>query len=604
MRRPNEAVEIFGQETRIGGFCFDVAVRTKRDPVLGYVAAVRHQVPVRDMVGVQVNRAIFLVVCQMIVAALSVQTSTTANDTPVAVPAENSGAKGFSNCFLFRSHRSSITCREKKATLRFFRSVARVYWISSIAGDGDSIGTSKVAGFLVRLDTERYNPSMDATKILRKGITTAQECMSQDPKLSELILQQLLKCDPEHREGLELLGLCKYQLGQYAESIDVFQRLLRLGQTQANVWNAIGLSYLRNGNPDLAESAIRTAITIEPDAIYYQNLGCLCGETGRFDEAKWCFTRAIEINPGCAEAHVERAFCYFLEGDWESGFREYEWRFQTVDQLAWYAKTYSPDKLWDGSSLRDKRFLVYLEQGLGDGIQFVRYVKEIKNRGAFVIVHTPRPLKPLLEKITWIDEVVTGEQICRCDYHSASMSLPRLLGDYEISGEPYLNRPDSPRSSQMFSVGVVWAGSARHPNDLNRSIPMSHFSELASPEVQLFSLQKGHKCGPEMTDLSPMIQTMDDTATLLAGLDLLITCDSAPAHLAGALGIPCWLLLPYVPDWRWGLIGSSTPWYRSVEIIRQNKQGDWTELFSRAKKKLLEWPRPDSNRDALSSTRS
>lgn len=511
-----------------------------------------------------------------------------------------------------------------------------------------------------------------ANDIMENAMKTANELLHEKPRVAELILRQLLKCDPEHLGALELLGICKQHLGCYEESIEILQTVLELDPKSTDAWNNLGLAYNAVGKYDKAIECAQKAIEISPRHYFYGNLGlhyiskgdyaraekavldgiaiqatpqllgnlgCFYGEVGDTERARQAFTEALKLDPDYPVSHVELAFTYFLDGDWENGFKEYEHRFQMYHQLSYYLKCYDQTKRWDGqASLKDKRILVYCEQGLGDAVQFVRYVKKLKELGAYTIVHCHEALELMLERVDWIDEILVRD-ITRSkvdplpdyDYQCSAISLPYLLKDFNVCGKPYLTPATTKFRehiqkdySQTFNIGIVWAGSPSHPNDRHRSIPLKHFKLLSDmPEIKLFSLQldtRPHKydllhrepgkdaiyrtsfdsaatsCvdyteGAEdvaLVNLSFMVQSVEDTATILAGLDLLISCDTAPVHIAGAIGTPCWLLLPFSPDWRWGKSGDSTVWYDSVRVFRQTRKGDWTSVFHKLKQKLGE----------------
>lgn len=508
-----------------------------------------------------------------------------------------------------------------------------------------------------------------AGEIMENAMKTANELVQQRPQVAELILRQLLRCDPEHLGALELLGICKQHLGCYEESIEILETVLELDAKSADAWNNLGLAYNAVGKYDkaiecsnnaisisphnyyfgnlglhylskkdyaLAEKAVLDGLAIEKTPQLFGNLGCLYGELGDTDRARQSFLEALKIDPEYPVSHVELAFTYFLDGNWAEGFKEYEHRFEMYHQLSYYINQYDQQRRWDGkTSLEGKRILVYCEQGIGDAVQFVRYVRQLKERGAYTIVHCHEALELIFERVDWIDEIIVrdittgkGQNFPEYDYQCASISFPYLLNDFNISGKPYLvpatlkfREHIQKDYGQTFNIGITWAGSPMHPNDRNRSIPLKLFKSISEMEgVNLFSLQLDTRprkynllhrepgkdaiyrtsfesassdcidfCeGAEdvkMVDLSFMIQSVEDTATILPGLDLLISCDTATVHVAGAIGTPCWLLLPFSSDWRWGK-GDSTVWYDSIKIFRQQSKGDWAGVFKCVKEEL------------------
>jgi tetratricopeptide (TPR) repeat protein len=510
-----------------------------------------------------------------------------------------------------------------------------------------------------------------ADDIMDKAIETAGELLSTKPDVAEVVLKQLLKCDPEHLGGLQLLGLCKHRMGQNAEAVEIFQAALELDPTSADNHNNIGLAYSGLDNTERAIEYMSKAIELKPEQFLfmnnialqyrnrgdratavekleraleikeipqmYLNLGGIYGELHELDKAKKCFSRAVELDPNYSAAHVDLAMVNHLQGNFLEGFQEYEWRFEYYPQMCHYIRSYDQARRWDGeASLEGKKFLIYCEQGLGDAIQFVRYTRELKKLGAYVILHCAPTLDDVLSRCESVDETVQrdivynkGDEFPSYDYQCAAMSLPYLLKIEKPTGEPYLepatndfNKYLAEEYGDSFNIGIIWAGSPAHPHDKRRSIPLSNFRALHETEgVKLFSLQLDvgkRKYGsvayptesPErlsafqaerdiidycegcddmnLVDLCPMIQSFEDTATIFAGLDLVICCDTAAAHLAGAMGRPCWIALPYNPDWRWKKEGDTTEWYDSVRLFRQEERDDWTGVFEKIKVALDE----------------
>ena len=512
-----------------------------------------------------------------------------------------------------------------------------------------------------------------ANDIMEDAVAKAGELLHNKPLIAEIILKQLLKCDPEHLAGLQLMGLCKHRLGENAEAVEIIQTALELDPDNGDNWNNLGLAYAGLGEHKRAIDSIQKAIDIKPEQFLFKNnlalqyrltgdyenavrllqeavateerpqlwlnLGGIYGEMKDVDSAKRCFENALKIDPEYPAAYVDLAFAYHLKGDWKNGFAAYEWRFWYYPQMSYYLNAYDMGKLWNGKDdVSGKRVLVYGEQGLGDIIQFVRYCKDLKAKGAHVIVHTPDSLDSVIKRIDGVDETTNrdivnkkGDEFPAYDYQFSMMSFPHLLNIQKIDGSPYIRPITTAFRDYMkeeykgtFNVGVVWAGSPAHPHDRRRSIPLKEFRGLHDMEgVRLFSLQmdmrkrqygvtfrqvnsttnndplnaKFHKedglidfqegCEDmKLVDLTKMIQSFEDTCTILAGLDLVICCDTAVAHLAGAMGVPVWVMVPFNPDWRWGLTAENTHWYDSMRLFRQKERDNWTEVFERVEKEL------------------
>lgn len=301
-------------------------------------------------------------------------------------------------------------------------------------------------------------------------------------------------------------------------------------------------------------------------------------------EAQSSCEEIVHENPDWATARFSLAQIYLSLGKYKDGFRELECRWQIDDSLNWrYREIYDFDKWWDGSSLDGKTILLFCEQGLGDGIQFARYIDKLKGK---IIVHAHRPLAPLLQAEVIVADIGETPEFPAYDYVCSTMSLPHLLQDLEPDGRPYLTA----EKRKIGGVGVIWGGTPGHPLDADpyscRSIPVHHFHRL---NAELISLQLEHRPDlgePWFPSMIDQIHDARDTAEIMLGMDLIITCDTSTAHLAGALGCPCWLLLPYIPCWRWGIDSESTPWYNSVRIFRQKEPGNWDAVFDEVARQL------------------
>lgn len=507
-----------------------------------------------------------------------------------------------------------------------------------------------------------------ANKVMDEAIEEAGKFLEKSPAITELICKQLIKCDPEHLGGLQLLGLAKHRLGQNAEAIEIIQTALEIDPTCADNHNNLGLAYAGLENHERAIEYIEKAIDLNPNqylfynnlALQYRliedydksiktmkeaiemfpgspqmwtNLGGLYGEIKDVDESIKCFETAIKYEPSYSAAHIDLACSYFLKKEWKLGFEEYEWRFDYFSQMSYYKKSYDQDKRWNGrNSLQGKNLLIYAEQGLGDAVQFVRYIPQLKELGAHITIHCSPNLDPLLKRCEGVDKTMNrdivngnGDEFPEYDYQCSIMSLPYLLKDFNITGKPYIKAVtpnfkkfiDEEYGTDKLKVGIVWGGSPAHPYDKRRSIPLKEFMPIYEMEkVQLFSLQfdtrprkhglsnDGFDMRPgsdgkiidlaegceemKLIDLTTMIQSFEDTCTILEGLDLLISCDTSVCHLAGAMGKPCWMCVAYNPDWRWGVEGNTTEWYDSLRIFRQPARHDWKSVFEEVKKELNE----------------
>jgi tetratricopeptide (TPR) repeat protein len=410
--------------------------------------------------------------------------------------------------------------------------------------------------------------------------------------------QACLNLKPDHTDALNNLGLVLYEQNRFEESIILFQQSICAKPELTNAWYNLGMALQAQGQPE---------------------------------EAIEAYNQVIKIFPDSAEAHFNRSIALLLTENFEEGWVEYEWRFRSFEKKK-DAEQKKSLMHWDGSSLIKRRILVNDEQGIGDTFQFIRYLSMLKELGGFVFFETSKPLSGLLEKFAGIDELVepspVGFSQNEFDSFVPLMSLPGIFNTTleTIPGTtPYLfashkkveiwqDRIDQ----HMFNVGIVWAGNpttkyeqaglsglehvnlawAGNPSNkiaAGRSNRLEFFKPLAEFEgVQLYGLQKGAAAG-QVEDLSNSINVINlgeefedfsDTAGVIDNLDLIITVDTSVAHLAGAMGKPVWVLIPYVPDWRWMIEREDSPWYPTMRLFRQQTKGNWNHVFERVASEL------------------
>ena len=332
-------------------------------------------------------------------------------------------------------------------------------------------------------------------------------------------------------------------------------------------------------------------------------------DQGKLDEAVACYHRALELKPDYADAHLNLSLSSLLTGDFRRGWPEYQWRWKTK---RWQQRD-RPQPLWDGQPLQGRTILLHAEQGLGDTIQFIRYAPLVKQAGATVLVECQQPLVRLLAGCRGVDALIgRGDDLPPYDVQAPLLSLP---GIFRTSLQtipvdvPYLFADPGLIAHWRGElgpiagarIGIAWRGNPEHRNDRTRSLSLRCFESLAGlPGIRLLSLQKG--AGAEqlqeardhfpVTDLGSRLEDFMDTAAVLANLDLVIACDTAVAHLAGALGAAVWVALPFVPDWRWLLDRSDSPWYPTMRLFRQRTPGDWAGVFQEIKAELCVQHRP------------
>jgi Flp pilus assembly protein TadD len=402
---------------------------------------------------------------------------------------------------------------------------------------------------------------------------------------------------PEAHFNLAIVLRDQHQIHQ---AITAFRRALALRPDYIHALTNLANELRNTGELDESIAAYNRLLAIRPNrAETHSNLGLALEDAGRLDEAIAEYRRGIALKPDLAGAHSNLGMALLLRGDWQQGWPEYEWRLQISD--ASQDKPGAPR--WDGRELNGRTILLFAEQGLGDTIHFIRYLPRVAQFGGRVLVEAPEPLIRLLRQLPGAEQwIPKGQPLPRFDVQCPLMSLPGIFGTTPSTIPPLndLLRPD-PELAEAWrrrmrqkppglNVGLAWAGSTKHKNDRNRSIPLSLLAPLAAPGVQFYSLQKGDAAAQatqasgqmSITDWTQELHDFADTAALIDHLDLIISVDTAVAHLSAAMGKPTWLLLPFVPDWRWLRDREDTPWYPSMRLFRQTKIGDWPGVIQRA----------------------
>jgi len=402
------------------------------------------------------------------------------------------------------------------------------------------------------------------------------------------------------------LGDALRRIGRSAEAIEEFHRAIHLQPDYARAHSNLGAALLEVDRLEDAERSIRTALSIDesfPEA--HTNLGNFFLAVSRHSEAIAAFRRAIELRPDYALAHHQLGWSLLLTGDYGAAWPEYEWRLK-VPEFNIPRRDY-PRPRWAGEDLSGKRILLYGEQGRGDRIQFARYVPLVARRAAKVFLTCQADLMRLYRGLDAAVELIEpGAPPPEFDVHCSLASLPMLFCTTlaTIPPAPYLHA-DAALSEQWrqrlqsvpakIKIGLAWAGSPKNKLDRHRSIPLSAFAPLSQiPDAHFFSLQKGDAAqqsaappsGMALTDWTADLLDFADTAALIANLDCVITVDTAAAHLAGALGKPCYVLLPTACDWRWLENRPDSAWYASIRLLRQSTRQDWTAPVSQVAQAL------------------
>jgi tetratricopeptide (TPR) repeat protein len=422
------------------------------------------------------------------------------------------------------------------------------------------------------------------------------------PEESLASYERAIAADPDQAELHYGRANALRNLGRNDEAVASYDRALARKPDYAHAHHNRANSLRDLNRPAEALASYDKAIAVEANyAGAWNGRGICLQHLGRHDEAIASYDRALAIAPQFAEAHHNRGLACLLEGDFAAGWPECEWRWQSPQ----FVQHNFACPAWRGSeSLAGKRILLHAEQGLGDTIMFIRYVPRVVAMGARVALALPPRLIPLfsgIEGVEWI--LAPGESMPNPDLHCALMSLPLAFNTSlaTIPAEvPYIApAPDLVAkwsrvlgSSDRLRVGLVWSGNPGHLNDRNRSIPLEKFAPIIGQSaVEFIALQpdvRPHDA--EVLQRHPEIrhfgQDFANGAAILALLDLVISVDTALAHLAGALAKPVWIPLPAFPDWRWLLERKDSPWYPTARLFRQTSPGSWDDVIERMASEL------------------
>jgi Flp pilus assembly protein TadD len=441
------------------------------------------------------------------------------------------------------------------------------------------------------------------------------------PSQAEPLFAQAIELNPTNSVYRNNLGLAFWDQGRPAEAAECYRQSLELNPEANDVRMNLGVVLSDLGRFDEAIEHLREAVRIEPNSPdTLQNLGMTLGRLGRWPEAVDHYNRALELRPDYAEVHRNRAYGWLYMGDFERGWAEHEWRLRCRRHVGCQVDR----PLWRGEPLEGRSILLHTEQGFGDTLQFIRYASMVKERGGLVFVAAQTRILRIVAQCPGVDLAFDGTSLVpNCQVHAPLMSLPAILGTSLQSVPnrvPYLPtepivverwrqalavaiREDPPggqdvwgsiasaRADRPLLIGVAWQGSTQNPMDRFRSFPLAELAPVADiPGVRLVGVQAvdGMDQIPALGGRFPIVELPTkrprefvDTAALLSLLDLVITPDTAVAHLAGGLGVPVWLALSTVGEWRWMLDREDSPWYPTMRIFRQSVYGQWGPVFRR-----------------------
>lgn len=425
------------------------------------------------------------------------------------------------------------------------------------------------------------------------------------PESARLALQRAIAICPVHANAYSNLAVVLFKDGEKPGAETCAKKALCLNPSHANTWSNLAVMMRSPSLISAARTFANRAIVVDPDSVDAQNnLGVVLHEEGSYREAIEAYTAAIRRNPELAMAHCNRGQTLLLLGQLRDGWRDYEWRYQ--DHSTGVLPRKPPERQWHPEhGFTHRTLLLHSEQGLGDTLQFCRYASRVADLGSEVVLEVQPPLKSL---ITTMDSrlrvIASDEGVPHYDRHC---SLLTMAGYFESQGEappmqcgylhPAFARLQALRGilgeRSRQRIGLCMSGHPAHPRDAVRSIPLPLLASLIMDNFDFYLIQKDSAMDAA-TGLSPFInlkipaiQDFEDTAALIQLMDLVISVDTSVAHLAGALNVPVWLLLPSVPDWRWLAKGDRTRWYASMQLFRKKPGEGWDSLLSDVRRRLL-----------------
>jgi len=462
----------------------------------------------------------------------------------------------------------------------------------------------------VYLAQKRYSEAEEAFREVLKidpdnviGVRHLVQCLQHTPEFlseAEDLLQSAIKQDPDNAAiWIQLASIYANDYDRYEEAEEAFKQGLKLAPESPSAYHNYGQIKRAHGDLAEAEKLFLRGIELQhpEDSNYAFSLALCYLFMEDLDPAMKWFRKAAELDPDHNAAKVYIAFVLFLQGKMREGWEQYETRLKLRE---FKGLNYGRPR-WDGSELDDQPILLLREQGLGDNIQFIRYAKQVAEKGGKVVVCAWEQLETLFGSVDGVSVVTRGVPEPKHFHRFCSlMSLPYILGDDDDTvpdGSSYMEAPEDAvqkwrariEEHPGFRVGLVWRGNSMHVNDKFRSSSMAEMSQLLSiPNTSFFSLMKERPDSESnlpdgLIELGEGFDDFTDTAAAMACLDLVITVDTSICHLAGALGRPVWTMLAKGPDFRWGLKGDTTPWYDSMKLYRQSTLGKWDDVYEAIK---------------------
>ncbi|MBU2699889.1 tetratricopeptide (TPR) repeat protein [Sporomusaceae bacterium BoRhaA] len=428
---------------------------------------------------------------------------------------------------------------------------------------------------------------------------------------AEMSFKKAIELNPQYAKAFNNLGLIYEQLDRLPQAVDMLQHAIKIQPDFLLAYHNLTVILVKINRFAEAENYLRQAIDLKPDFYEtYRRLGVVLKKMRRLKEAELAYQKALELADSDQAVSVRHVLgvLYLLCGQFAKGWPHYEYRRIVYEQHIYAPPTpqISNVPYWQGESLSGKSLILFFEQGLGDTIQFIRYLPQLSKAARKVTVIVQSGLQQLLSYS--LNNNMYNENNLPSEPYDFACSVHSLPALFKTSAEtipnlPYItventfaakwqNTLGKMIGGRRFRVGVVWAGDPYHENDCNRSIPFATFRQLFNVEkTDWVSLQVGKRAGdlpllPNVTNLSPRLTDFHETAGAIKNLDLVISVDSAVAHLAGAMGKRTWTLLPFDCDWRWQLDREDSPWYPSLRLFRQQKPGNWQDVLDRVQNSL------------------
>jgi Tfp pilus assembly protein PilF len=458
------------------------------------------------------------------------------------------------------------------------------------------------------LGTKHQSPPPDVRPQLLRALDL--DTAGKTDEADELY-RAVLAVDPQNFAALNRRAVLCAQRGELAEALRLIQAAVRARPTVGEIVADMGAILERLGRLDEAMQTYERALALQPNQpVAHNGLGLALCAKGRYAEAIAAFTRAIELNPGYVQGRFHRGLANLVTGRFAQGWDDYEWRWASGEARTARPPFAIPD--WNGEPLAGKAIYLYVEQGYGDAIMFARYAPMVAARGATVLFCVRPALKELMSGLPNVQVGVDGDTGPRCDYMCPLLSLPRIFKTDLASipaDVPYLHATPErvarwqariPRDGRR-NVGLVWAGGRDFAGDRQRTVGLaamlpllgdvgiryvSLHAELRDEDAALMAAH------PEIVHVGPELKDFAETAAAIAQLDLVISVDTAVAHLAGAMGKPVWIALPFNPDFRWLLGRDDSPWYPTARLFRQPTAGDWASAIARMRAALAAWVEP------------